>query len=144
VTHFVDEEKQKKIASVGLPMVEVDLSSLHGQSLSREVIRDVLVNQTNGKTWIYNPLRKEALVWAASEYQRRYDALVEAEEKKLAERKRKAEQSKQKRTEATTVVEELMRPENYKKAILELRSDKAFNAVLSNLSFRRAISDQLP
>ena len=37
-----------------------------------------------------------------------------------------------------------MRPENYKKAILELRSDKAFNAVLSNLSFRRAISDQLP
>ena len=144
VTHFVDEEKQKKIESVGLPMVEVDLSSLHGQSLSREVIRDVLVNQTNGKTWVYNPLRKEALVWAASEYQRRYDALVEAEEKKLAERKRKAEQSKQKRTEATTVVEELMRPENYKKAILELRSDKAFNAVLSNLSFRRAISDQLP
>ena len=80
VTHFVDEEKQKKIESVGLPMVEVDLSSLHGQSLSREVIRDVLVDQTNGKTWVYNPLRKEALVWAASEYQRRYDALVEAEE----------------------------------------------------------------
>lgn len=144
VTHFVDEEKQRKIESVGLPMVEVDLSSLHGQSLSREVIRDVLVNQTDGKTWVYNPLRKEALAWAASEYQRRYDALVEAEEKKLAERKRKAEQSKQKRTEATTVVEELMQPENYKKALLELRSDKAFNAVLSNLSFRRDISDRLP
>ena len=144
VTHFVDEEKQKKIEAVGLPMVEVDLSSHHGQSLSRDVIRDVMVNQIDGKTWVYNPLRKEALVWAASEYQRRYDAWVEAEEIKQEERKRKAEWRNQKRTEATTVIEKLMQPENYKKALSELHSDDEFGAILRNLSFQNDIKGQLP
>lgn len=144
VTHFIDEEKQKKIEAVGLPMVEVDLSSLHRQSLSREIIRDVLVNQTDGKTWVYNPLRKEALVWAQAEYQKRYDAFVKAEEKKQAERIKKEARSKQKHAEATAVVTELMRPENYKKALLQLRSGKDFAAALCTMSFRKEISNQLP
>lgn len=144
VTHFIDEEKHKKIEAVGLPMVEVDLSSLHRQSLSREIIRDVLVNQTDGKTWVYNPLRKEALVWAQAEYQKRYDAFVKAEEKKQAERIKKEARSKQKHAEATAVVTELMRPGNYKKALLQLRSDEDFAAALCTMSFRKEISNQLP
>lgn len=144
VTHFVDEEKQKKIEATGLPLVEVDLSSLHGQMLSRDVIRDVLVNQTSGKTWIYNPIREEALAWAESEFQRRYEASVETEDKRQEERKQQEEQSRQKRKKAAVEVEKLLQPDNYKKALLNLRSDEAFGTALRNLSFQKDLADRFP
>ncbi len=155
VTHFVDKEKQKKIEELGLPTVEVDLSSLHRQTLSRDTIKDVLVNQTAGKTWLYNPLREEAIAKAKRKWQKEYDAEVKKaeeaqrewkrqEEIREGERRWEEEKRKQKIEKATAMIDELWQPENYKKALLKLRSDKAFHEELCRLSFQRVNSGQIP
>ena len=155
VTHFVDEDKRRKIEKAGKPLVEVDLSSLHGQPISRDVIRDVLVNQTDCKTWIYNPLREEALVWAKANWQTEFEDKVKEEEERQKEyrrqeeirqreAKRKEERRKRKRENATVKIEALIQPDNYKKALQRLRSDESFYTVLKDLSLRKNMSGQVP
>lgn len=63
VTHFVDENKAQKLRSMNLACLEVNLAGLIG-SWTWESLRDALVDQVEGKTWIHNPwegaLRAEA------------------------------------------------------------------------------------
>ena len=53
VSHGVDESKLQKIRSSGISVLEVDLSSLTG-TITESELRELLVENTAKKKWIYN------------------------------------------------------------------------------------------
>ena len=68
VTHFIDEEKERKIKEIGLPLFEIDLSNLYNSEFSREELaKEVLFNPSN-RMWIFNPLYDYAERWAKDQY----------------------------------------------------------------------------
>ena len=151
VTHFVDEEKQKKIGETRLPVVEVDLSAFLGQQITREIIRDALVVQVDNKRWLYNPKREEALAWGQIEYQKLYQIALEQEEnerkaqlKREQERAKKQARKEQKREETAFLLEDLFEPENYKYELKQLRSDEQFQLVLNKLHLRKVMGPDVP
>lgn len=151
VTHFIDEAKQEKIDAVGLPVVEVDLSSFIGQQITRSIIRDALVAQIENKKWLYNPLREEAIEWAKAEYAKLYNATLEREEaerqkwlKRSQEKGKKEKIREKKREETAFLLEDLFEPENYKYELQQLRSDAKFQMVLQNLHLREEIESGIP
>lgn len=54
VTHGIDEEKRQRIRELNLAALEIDLQQLGGR-ITRENLRDLLVEQTLGKRWIHHP-----------------------------------------------------------------------------------------
>lgn len=151
VTHFVDEAKQHKINEVGLPVVEVDLSSFMGQQMTREVVRDALICQIANKKWIYNPLKKEAVGWATAEYNKLYSISLEQEEierqkwlKRSQEKAQKEKFREKKREETAFLLEDLFEPENYKYALQNLRSDDHFDGVMQGLHLCRDLDGTIP
>lgn len=151
VTHFVDEAKQEKIGEVGLPVIEVDLSSFIGQQITRAIIREALVSQTENKKWLYNPLREEASDWAKVEYAKLYNNALEKEEaerqkwlKRSQEKTKKEKIREKKREETAFLLEDLFEPENYKYELQQLRSDVNFQVVLQNLHLQKEIELEIP
>lgn len=55
VTHGIDERKLQRIQELGMPALEINIGSLGGH-VTYEGLRDLVVNQTIGKNWIYHPL----------------------------------------------------------------------------------------
>ena len=55
VTHGIDEAKRQRIRELDLATLEIDLSILGG-SITREGLRDLVVNQTVGKRWVHHPI----------------------------------------------------------------------------------------
>lgn len=55
VTHGIDEEKGQRIRQLNLATLEIDLSILGGR-ITREGLRDLVVNQTVGKRWVHHPV----------------------------------------------------------------------------------------
>lgn len=66
VTHGIDEEKLRRIRELNLPVLEIDLSVLGGR-ISREQLRDLVVNQVVGKRWINHPSLSDKRVALESE-----------------------------------------------------------------------------
>lgn len=151
VTHFVDEVKQRKLDEVGLPVVEVDLSAFMGQQITRDMVRDALISQTANKTWLYNPLKDEAITWATAEYRKLYNAALEREEaarkeqqKQIEKEERKEKMRERKREETVFLLQDLFEPENYKYELQHLRSDDKFQTVLRNLHLWKDIEGEIP
>lgn len=151
VTHFIDEAKQQKINEVGLPVVEVDLSSFIGQQITREIVRDALISQVANKKWIYNPLKEDAIDWATAEYNKLYASALEREEnerqkwlKRSQEKAQKEKIREKKREETAFLLEDLFEPENYKHELQNLRSDDEFNAVLRGLHLYKELNGSIP
>lgn len=126
VTHFIDEEKNRKIKQLGLPVVEVDLSSVYESEITREEIRKILIDRPEFKTWIYNPKKKEAIRWAGSRYTEIYREILQKkiENKKL--QKIIEQEMETKRDKARRKIDSFSIPENYQKAVLKLRNDDLF------------------
>ena len=55
VTHGIDEEKLRRIRHLDLPTLEIDIGILGG-TLTRENLRDLVVNQLAGKRWVHHPI----------------------------------------------------------------------------------------
>jgi hypothetical protein len=55
VTHGIDEEKRRRIRELNLATLEIDLSLLGGR-ITREDLRDLIVDQTVGKRWVHHPV----------------------------------------------------------------------------------------
>ena len=151
VTHFVDETKLQKINEVGLPTVEVDLSSFIGQRITREIIRDALITQVSNKKWLYNPLKEAAISWATIEYNKLYTIALEQDEaehqkwlKRKQEKARREKRLEKKREETVFLLEDLFEPENYKYELQQLRSDDKFHDILQSLHLRKDIDGDIP
>lgn len=65
VTHFVDQEKKKKIEEAGIPLLEIDLSNFD-RSIQHIKLRKILKGDISYMRWIYNPKIEERHKEAAS------------------------------------------------------------------------------
>lgn len=56
VTHFVRDEPEKlsRLIEIGIPAIEIDLSSMP-QGWSRDMLRDAVLKQVENKSWLFNP-----------------------------------------------------------------------------------------
>lgn len=70
VTHKVDKLKQEKVRSKGISMIEIDLSKVK-REITYDQLRDILINETDNKTWIHNEA-KEKCRRALEKVARRY------------------------------------------------------------------------
>lgn len=84
VTHFVDEEKIKKIKAQGISCIEVDLKELYksNDDITDETLEEYVIHKVSNKTWIYNKKLSKA----------KKLAIFEIEKEVLKERKRAKEQ----------------------------------------------------
>jgi hypothetical protein len=59
VTHFIDEEKEKRLRSSGVSTIELDFSDSAKVAWTWEELEDRLLNQVCGKAWIINRIAEE-------------------------------------------------------------------------------------
>lgn len=64
VTHAVDEEKERKIKDINIPVIEVDLSKVN-HLITREELQNILLKPNDRKYWIFSPKRQHFLKTAA-------------------------------------------------------------------------------
>lgn len=133
VTHFVDENKETKIKELNLPVLEIDISSLNGEILNKETLKDIICNQIDNKKWIYNPLFEDAISFADKEYQRIFDENEENLRRKKLQEQKSEEQKKKRREDGQKALEKALMPENYCKIINDLRNDITFYKIYQNL-----------
>lgn len=55
VTHGIDQVKLRRIRELDLPTLEIDIGSLGGK-VTREGLRNLVVNETIGKRWAHHPI----------------------------------------------------------------------------------------
>lgn len=55
VTHGIDNAKLRRIQELDLPTLEIDIGSLGGR-VTREGLRNLVVNETIGKRWVHHPI----------------------------------------------------------------------------------------
>jgi hypothetical protein len=98
-THKVDVPKRKKLAALGLPAIEVDLSDF-SLGVTLDDIRERVLEEVVFKEWLYHPGEKEAkaalrpeLEAEIAELNRVYEARL-AEQKKVEERHRREEEAR--------------------------------------------------
>lgn len=58
VTHGVDEQKENKIKEIGISTLLIDLSN-QDYEISKEYLKEILLNDTDNKKWIYNKKERE-------------------------------------------------------------------------------------
>lgn len=134
VTHFIDEEKQKKIVGLGLPVLEVDLSDLKTDQLNREEIRKRLLDTPEQKEWKFlpsSPARQAVFAQYAALYKKaEQDLEAEAvrQEQKEYERAQRQEYAQRK-------YDCLLNPDRYRSALEKQRNDEKAFRVVQELTF---------
>ena len=130
VTHFVDEEKKKKIEELGFAAIEIDMSEYIHSEITREELHDILMNRTGKKSWVFNPKREKLLAMAEEKVKLILDEQkewirknIERVENIKKEDRRKAQEKIRKRAEGIKVIKEALIPENYARIIESLKSD---------------------
>lgn len=136
VTHFVDEEKERKIKEIGLPLLEIDLSELYKSEFSREDLAKAVLYNLDNRKWIYNPLYDEAKKWAKNKYSELIDSVVKEIELENADEEKKL----QRRRNSEKKIKDTFEPNNYQKAILALRNDAGTATHLKKLHIKTDIN----
>lgn len=142
VTHFIDENKEKKIQELKLPVLEIDISSLSTENINKDILKSVLTNQIENKRWVYNPLWENAILWANNQYEIEIEKIKEEirkdehlqQERRIREQKRR-EQKFKRREAGMDALENVLIPENYSAMIEKLRDDESYNILYKNSRF---------
>ena len=142
VTHFVDDDKSERIRQLDLPVLEIDLSSIYGAEISQEAIRKIIIDNSEFKKWIYNPIKNKAIEWASNKYVLlQKEHIQQKREREIAAQKiRELETIKErqkvaKREKAESIIKQLQKPENYRASILKLRNDGQYHKSLKKRTF---------
>ena len=61
VTHKVDDAKLQKIKDLGISAIEIDLSQTE-KSISKQELKDLLLNSIENKRWLYNSKAEEKFI----------------------------------------------------------------------------------
>ena len=140
VTHFVDENKRKKVIELGLPMIEINLSNFDIQKLDKEALKEIILNSTQYKTWINNPKHYDkAKAYTEEFYEAKIRRIKEEEDRKA----REVEEKKRRKTETdrrrSVNLEKALQPDNYKKILYNLRNENTFQDVYkTSLIFKKS------
>ena len=133
VTHFVDEEKARKVKEVGLPLFEIDLSDLYNTEYSRADLAEAVLGNPGNRAWIFNPLAEK---WAKEEYSK---AILSAEKEVERQDQQEAIRSEKKlrqRAVGEEKIRKVFEPDNYRKTIISLEDENAVNAHLMTLHMK--------
>ena len=103
-----------------MPVLEIDLSSIYGAEISQEAIRKIIIDNSEFKKWIYNPIKNKAIEWASNKYVLlQKEHIQQKREREIAAQKiRELETIKErqkvaKREKAESIIKQLQKPENY-------------------------------
>ena len=143
VSHFVDEEKRAITQKVDIPMIEIDLKEFLKEDLTAPNIPDaitkaVLDNPENRK-WIHNPARETILSEKEIEFNQKYKVIDCKHRAKIKEAKDKEQQKLKYKEKNIQILHKLMEPEDYKREILQLRSDRQADFWLTKLKLPEKI-----
>ena len=139
VTHFVDEEKERRIKEIGLPLFEIDLSELYNTEFSREDLAEAVLRNPGNRTWIFNPLYDDAEKWAKEEYSK---AILSAEKEVEREDQQEAIQTEkklQRRAVGEKKIKSSFEPDNYRIIVSSLENENAVGAHLKTLYMKTAL-----
>ena len=138
VTHFVDKAKEKKIKELGYPLLEIDLSELYGETISRDQLSKIIKENIEKKKWIYNPPSEEAISWANDWFQKEIERLnaeyatkeLNAQETQPLELNgylnNKQINNEYRRVIGREAVLKAFQPDNYRNLIVQLKNDVRF------------------
>lgn len=130
VTHFVDEEKRKKVKELELPMIEINLGGFSEVPMNKEVLKDIMINNCRYTHWINNPHHYElAKKYTEKHYEKGIKDQKEREYQQRIEREKAEERSlwvKQKKTQALENIKHAWQPETYRRLIQSLRNDQEY------------------
>lgn len=95
VTHFVNEEKLKKIKKISISTIEINLNAddIDYVHFDRDIIENMIINETKNKKWIFNNKeenikneihQKEKILRKKREEQKEMERIIH--EKKLKEK----------------------------------------------------------
>lgn len=113
VSHKVSEEKMERVREYNTAMLEIDLSGYLDAPITREELRDIIINKKTCKHWRYYPLSDSAIK-KAQDYYKNLDEVkphIEYIEKKEA---------------ANEKIKLLFAPSNYSGELKRLRNDEDF------------------
>lgn len=134
VTHFIDEEKQKKIEELGLSVLEVDLSDLRAEELNRKELQNRLLNTPEKKTWAYLPAsqaRQAAFDQYSELYKKAEQDIAAEEQQRIQKEKERAE----KQEAAQQKYDQLIHPALYRETLTRRRDDKETFQMVRQFSF---------
>ena len=143
VTHFVDEEKEKKIKEIGLPLFEIDLSNLYNSEFSREELAEEVLFNPSNRTWIFNPLYDNAKMRAKEQYSKIIQ-LAEEEVRRQDEKESVSAKKKQQRREnGEKRIKDVFEQDNYQKTVAALENEEKAAKHIKQLHMKTDI-DKLP
>ena len=138
VTHFVNDEKATKIKQLNLPMIEIDLSNFINSPITKNELKEIIINDIDRKKWIHNPRYINEIEKANEYFQKK---ILEIEKRNSSK-----EEFFQDYTDYNPIIQEELRkennrektrkllynaltPENYQTIISSLQNDESFMKV---------------
>lgn len=152
VTHFIDEEKRRKILDNNFPCVEINLSHYYNKSFNRKQLKEEIIDNVDSKEWIYNShceKAQEALNNRNKNIAKKYREIEEENRKKLAliqaEKIQDSYRKENSRREKIKRIESVLKDDNYAQRInylqnntevlRNLKAKKFYNEAQGNLPF---------
>ena len=98
VTHPVTVEKKAKTVELQIPMLEIDLSDFKNKPISKQTLREILLNSTERMHWVYYNDQEQIFLQARDYYQNHPIVLtyIERERKREETLKREYEETRAK------------------------------------------------
>jgi len=134
VTHFIDEEKQKKIEKIGLPVLEVDLSDLRAEQLNRDELRNRLLSTPERKDWMFLPATQARQV-AFDQYSELYRKEKQNIKTEAEQQLQKAKRREEKRKTAQQKYDQLLQPSRYRETLEKRRNDEETLRIIQQFRF---------
>lgn len=143
VTHFVDDDKEKKIRKHGVSLVEIDLSCFADEEIDEELLTKMIEDEISNKKWIYNAKWEnpsDAIEEKAKDKCKQYEieyldferTRIEHEEKrKRAEEKENRREERRK--QASILLAKAFEPKNYRQLLQTTRNDERFFTIYKEL-----------
>lgn len=119
-SHKTDELKLEKVIETGIPMLEIDVSSLVDECPNYEQLRKFITESADSRKWIFFPGEDERIEKAKTEYLQ-YPVVSQYMNEKEAERL-KAEKREREYRKTKEYVAEAFDPSNYRRAVSALNS----------------------
>lgn len=136
VTHFIGEEKQNKIEELGLPVLEVDLSDLKAEEISREELRKRLLDAPDGKEWAFLPdsrTRQASIEKYNTLYKEAQQAVEEEERQEIL----REEERRKKQAAAQQKYNRLLQSTVYRETLIKQRDDEQISRIIRQFRFSK-------
>ncbi len=124
VSHQVDNDKKIKAREYGSAMLEIDLREFAQTPISSNELRDILMDSTSNRRWIFYPLTMNAIAQAKLFYEE--NELIKAYRKLILDEIKKSQREEYNRKRLNEKIKGLFEPENYGAKLKELRNDFSF------------------